>query len=859
MDKGYSYVSTIINKIRIPVIPFSLLVISFICLTSTVSAQTYGLGFYSHEVSKDLRTGLNLNPGRPFVFNDDFELSFNFGLRPNSSGYFGYIFRIITEDNLNIDLIFNYNSNTNSFLTLVAGQKLIMNLPADFIKLCKGWTEYKVQFNLQKGQISFSTPDTVVTEENIGLDKSENVKIYFGASDIRNFRTTDIPAMNIRDIKILQKGKIRHSWSLNETEGISAKDEISKEKAVIHNPLWIKSNHTIWQSVFQTELDGIAQVAYNPENENIILIGENKLIRYDLATLLSSEFTTKGKNNNLLQGRQAIYGKSNHLYSYDIDYASIAVLNLDSLIWRQKNIQRDFTWTIFGHHNKYFSPAENSVYIFGGYGQHEYKNKVQIFDLNTNTLKPVDVSGDNFYPRYLSALGEFNDTIYILGGYGSKSGAQILNPQTYYDLLAFSLKNHNFCKKFDFKSPLEDLAFANSMVFDPEDRSYYALVFPIFKYEGYLQLIKGSLNNPDFKLMGNTIPYLFYDANSFADLFFCERSRKLVAATIISENNKSKIHLYSLDFPPNQQSQKSLAKKASEFTKSLLLILLIALCGVIVFIVLRKRLIKRSDTSRDKEISDKNLKNTVYDNSEKTEPYSIIFFGDFKVYDQSGKDITRKFTRLLKELFLLIWLHSLKNDTGISTEKIIEILWFNYTESSAHNNKAVNISKLRNILHEIGNCELSNRTGYWKIEFDDKVLRNDYADFLKIVKSKAELSKEKIQDLINITQKGTFLSNLNYDWLDEFKASIANDTIDHLIHSSTHMEIVKEPEFMNHIADAILKFDSVNEEAMVMKCKALIVLGRHTTASEAYSKFAREYKILYGSDFEKSFNEISGL
>jgi hypothetical protein len=46
---------------------------------------------------------------------------------------------------------------------------------------------------------------------------------------------------------------------------------------------------------------------------------------------------------------------------------------------------------------------------------------------------------------------------------------------------------------------------------------------------------------------------------------------------------------------------------------------------------------------------------------------------------------------------------------------------------------------------------------------------------------------------------------------------------------------------------------------MLKKCKALILLGRHTIARDTYNKFSKEYKILYGSDFEKSFADISGL
>jgi hypothetical protein len=43
---------------------------------------------------------------------------------------------------------------------------------------------------------------------------------------------------------------------------------------------------------------------------------------------------------------------------------------------------------------------------------------------------------------------------------------------------------------------------------------------------------------------------------------------------------------------------------------------------------------------------------------------------------------------------------------------------------------------------------------------------------------------------------------------------------------------------------------------MLMKCKALVLLGRHSIASDTYNKFAKEYKILYDMDFEKSFTDI---
>jgi two-component SAPR family response regulator len=237
---------------------------------------------------------------------------------------------------------------------------------------------------------------------------------------------------------------------------------------------------------------------------------------------------------------------------------------------------------------------------------------------------------------------------------------------------------------------------------------------------------------------------------------------------------------------------------------------------------------------------------------------TIHFFGDFQLINSSGSDITRKFTPLLKELFLLIWFNSIRNDMGISNEKITEILWHGFSESSANNNKAVNIAKLRAILTKDLWCDLSYKeTGYWKIDYKNKHIINDYYDFIKITSAKTELSKPDMLKLIEFGHKGALLSNQKYKWLDEFKEAVSNEMIDRLIRYQRILVIKDQPEHVIQVTDAIFNFDSVNEEAMENKCKASIVLGRHTVAKEIYDHFSREYRLLYNADYSKSFTTIA--
>jgi DNA-binding SARP family transcriptional activator len=241
---------------------------------------------------------------------------------------------------------------------------------------------------------------------------------------------------------------------------------------------------------------------------------------------------------------------------------------------------------------------------------------------------------------------------------------------------------------------------------------------------------------------------------------------------------------------------------------------------------------------------------------ETTSRNTIHFFGGFQVFNNRGEDITSKFSPLLKELFLLIWLHTLRNDKGISSDTLIEILWFGKSKRSARNNCSVNIAKLKIILSEIEGCELSHKTGYWKINLDESKLSNDYYQVMKIIESKEAFTRGKLYQLIEITNKGPFLVNLNYEWLDEFKAKISDIIVDQFIYSAQSLDIKEDAELIIHLSDGIFNFDTVNEEAMILKCKAQYASGKHSLAKNTYQKFFNEYRVLYIQDYNRSFTDI---
>jgi hypothetical protein len=837
--------------------------------TSHLYGQEYGLEFVGAKTTKDKRTRLDLNPGEYFSFHDEFELSFKLRLLQTIPESFGYVVRIVDEDDKNIDLV--YDGPGSRSLKVIYGQEFTgISVPDDIMDGYSVWKEIRLEIDLKKEFLKLYTSDTSFVYSDI--DFHGGIKILFGANDFAPVKTTDVPAMYIKDIRIFHEGKCRYNFPLDEREGNIATDFMSgKKKASVQNPIWIKPKYYDWDKVFTTNLDGFAAITYNHRDEQVFMVGNKqmKIFSVDNDSVLTtldykSEFTALNRGSQLFFDTMA-----NRLYCYNLMFKTVYSFNFTERTWERISEGTRGSTPIW-FHNKYYSGVDSTLYIFGGYGQHKYYNLVQCYELGNkqwDTLKP---GGEMFHPRMHAALGLYEDTVYILGGFGSTTGDQMLNPHHYTDLMAYSLKDNRFIKKYDFKSNLEDLDFGHSMVFDNNDQSYYVLATTIFEYETYLQLLKGNLNNPELKLLGNKIPYIYHNERSYADLFYAKKTNKLISAKFFvdPEKNETDISVYTISFPPHPSEVETTDNKGFSWETYLIVIASISILSLIIFILRKNRkkgsaaIISESAPMEDianssgiKLEAEKPPHNYTYDKKRTIPPNSILFFGGFQIINKNGDDITKKFTPLLKELFLLIFIYSVKGK-GISVEKLTELLWFSMSSKSAKNNRAVNIAKLKHILPEIESCSLNRKTAYWRIEFDDSIVYNDYWTCFKSINNQESLSNEELNDFLMIAGKGPLLGSANYEWLDEIKLECSNLIIDSLMHYAEQRKINSDPELMIKIADTILIFDMLHDEAIIIKCKALIALCKHSIAKETFAKFTKQYLALYDEPYNKTFSDI---
>jgi len=94
---------------------------------------------------------------------------------------------------------------------------------------------------------------------------------------------------------------------------------------------------------------------------------------------------------------------------------------------------------------------------------------------------------------------------------------------------------------------------------------------------------------------------------------------------------------------------------------------------------------------------------------------------------------------------------------------------------------------------------------------------------------------------------------LEFHLFIDFKCRSAVDTLFDFL----NLPGIKENLYLlNYIAECILKFDNISEEALALKCSTLCKLGKKGLAKAVYDNFARKYVSLLGTDYPISFNDI---
>lgn len=830
----------------------------FVCclLFNRVSyAQSHGLIFSSFETVQEKRTSLDLGAGAPVCLSSGFSLSFDISFFPGQPTYFGYVFRLINREHQNIDLL--YSPHTGTF-NLVTGERLSgISFRAEGLGAQLRWARFRLVRNGR--ELVFYVDDKLIGKAVADLT-DDCFHIIFGACNFPDFRSTDLPPMQVKNVLLEKDGRAEAFWPLREVSGNTAADSLRGQKALAVNPTWAAALHLHWQPRYNAVVKGHASIAFDAEREELIVVGKDSIYRFaEKNGSVNAVPVTDTRHQLLLGSHSFLDPVTRELWQFNIDHGWAAVFRNGA--W-QPPFDSIYV-TEYWQANRFYAPSLRCLYFLGGYGQYRYKNRVSRYHFDTGAWDTLRTNGDSYTPRYLAALGAIGDTAYILGGFGSTTGEQMLNPRYLYDLLQLDARTGTVKKRFTLATPAEQFVFGRSMVIDSAARQYYALIFPNDRHDSRLQLIRGSLDAPGYTLLADTIPFVFKDTRASAGLFYCAASKRLLAVTTFTrENRHTDVKAYAIGFPPEQLP---VAGKPREpfripwwYYMTGLVLLVFAL---LLSASARRRRSRKKEPPAETPAASPAVSPGADDQQDHDAAVAqqrpsaswIFLFGHFTVKDAAGQDLTRQFTPLLKELFLLIAVHTIENGQGISVERLSEILWNDKSDKAAKNNRSVNILKLKNILEKLGGCALRKESGNWRLDCDAGV----YIDLQELHRlANGDMDERSLREVLYIVMRGTFLYQTEYEWLDDFKSAISGRLLDLLSREAAGGRWNGDPELLIAIANGIFVSDPVNEQALAVKCRNLVALGRHSLARHAYERFVKEYRHIYGEEYPASFGDI---
>lgn len=831
------------------------------------AGQYSGLRFNGHEVPLDQRTSLNLTPKQPIRIGDSgFDFSFDLKFEPDKQSYFGYIFRILI-DGENIDFIYSPQSTGVKNFHLIIGERISnisFYVPLDYVT--SQWSHVKLSIDGQDKSVTLQFNDSIYSDRFDQEMEKSLLHLFFGAHRYQKYNSTDLPGMNLCSVKLSMNGKLMHHWPLNQSAGLKVVDLLSNAHGTVTNPVWTLDLHSKWKMKETQYFDGRISSVYDNITNQLIIASKDSIFYENM----DNGERERVLPNHYFQPNTDFYlvidPVTGELQGYSADLG-VKIFLTDSSRYTGEYLANSYT-TNSWHHNKVINPISHVLFVFGGYGQLTYKNQLLRFNDSKHGWDTLLYSG-SFHPRYLAGLGynKRDNCAYIIGGYGSATGKQEINPGYYYDLIKYSFKYNEFTKVAEFDESLGDFCFSNSIYIDSVSNKLYGLKFSKYEANPKFQAVEISLDDFSVKLVGDPIEFSFLDINSNINLYIDKAGQTLYAVTSYFENDVTLLQVHEIAFPPVQSENFSLNEVESG--AAIARVLIVSGVGFVVLILLlvywRKRIAKKampnqveSSVIADAEFPEIISEKRTVNQEQSNRPGSILIFGGFQVISAKGEDITGSFTPLLKELFLFIMFNSLRQNRGVSSEKLNEIFWFDKSADSARNNRAVNLAKLRMLLENVGDCQISKETGYWKLIFDAEKVYIDYNEYLNLIGDvqNNNWSRDDLLAVLKIVRTGPALSNIDAEWLDDIKAEISNEIIDGILSYINRNGKNNDPEFIVQLTNCIFHFDMANEEAMIIKCKTLVSLGKHSLAKNAYAKFEKEYEALYGEKFSLTFNQV---
>lgn len=839
----------------------------FLLTGMTLFAYSQGLLFQANDKEIKERTSLQIfQEGEIPCFTKNFQLSFELSIRDFDT--FGYVF-LLKEDQGKTKYSFTYTyldgeNSTFKFNTDGKENHYSLNLRND--ALAYQWIPVSFAFDLQQDVLTIRIGDNEKKITSLGLKDTFCPHLFFGRYDY----ILDMPTFAIRNLKL--EGDRSHSYTfpLNENEGEEVHTSTGKVLGTVVNPVWLINGSYHWEKLFEYSFQTPSGITFEPDSQRLIIFSQDSLLTYNLLKRQPQKYSYSNKLPVKLQlATHFMNTTDGKLYVYELNNlplgdATVAALDLNNQEWKQTGVAA--LPVQLHHHDGFWDETTGKYLVFGGFGNKRFNNTFLEYDIEADRWDTLSYSGDRIIPRYFSGMvvNKNRERIYVFGGMGNESGEQSVGRNYLHDLYLLDRKQQSVRRLWQNASD-HRLVVARDMILTPDEKYIYALCYPEYLSDTYLQLYRLTVDDGTMKALGDSIPMRSEEIMTNANLYYNSLTHEYYCTTTeFDKKGHTVIRTYVLSAPPVSLDEiRSYGSRSSLEIRWLWIMAgigVLLLVGGVLF-VRRKRGKQRNAVPEsssvlmsppvgrepDKSVLGKEMPAKEDFESSIVRPNAVYLFGPFTVIDRNGRDITHLFSSRLRQVFIYILLHSTHN--GVLSASLNEVFWADKPDDKVKNLKGVTINQIRKNLAELDGVELVHDKGYFRLVFTDC-----YCDYFRFRTLK---NAEEVENELGILlMRGKFLDGMDAGMMDHFKQKV-----EEFLSSFLPLEI--ERLYQQHKYDAVIRFcnvlfrvDPVNELALAYGMHALNHTGSSQEAILQYSLFVREYKQMMNEEYSTSYAEL---
>ena len=839
----------------------------FLLTGMTLFAYSQGLLFQANDKEIKERTSLQIfQEGEIPCFTKNFQLSFELSIRDFDT--FGYVF-LLKEDQGKTKYSFTYTyldgeNSTFKFNTDGKENHYSLNLRND--ALAYQWIPVSFAFDLQQDVLTIRIGDNEKKITSLGLKDTFCPHLFFGRYDY----ILDMPTFAIRNLKL--EGDRSHSYTfpLNENEGEEVHTSTGKVLGTVVNPVWLINGSYHWEKLFEYSFQTPSGITFEPDSQRLIIFSQDSLLTYNLLKRQPQKYSYSNKLPVKLQlATHFMNTTDGKLYVYELNNlplgdATVAALDLNNQEWKQTGVAA--LPVQLHHHDGFWDETTGKYLVFGGFGNKRFNNTFLEYDIEADRWDTLSYSGDWIIPRYFSgmAVNKNREHVYVFGGMGNESGEQSVGRNYLHDLYLLDRKQQSVRRLWQNASD-HRLVVARDMILTPDEKYIYALCYPEYLSDTYLQLYRLTVDDGTMKALGDSIPMRSEEIMTNANLYYNSLTHEYYCTTTeFDKKGHTVIRTYVLSAPPVSLDEiRSYGSRSSLEIRWLWIMAgigVLLLAGGVLFV--RKKRGKQRNAvlesssvlmsppvgrEPDKSVQGKETLAKEDFESSLVRPNAVYLFGPFTVIDRNGRDITHLFSSRLRQVFIYILLHSTHN--GVLSASLNEVFWADKPDDKVKNLKGVTINQIRKNLAELDGVELVHDKGYFRLVFTDC-----YCDYFRFRTLK---NAEEVENELGILlMRGKFLDGMDAGMMDHFKQKV-----EEFLSSFLPLEI--ERLYQQHKYDAVIRFcnvlfrvDPVNELALAYGMHALNHTGSSQEAILQYSLFVREYRQMMNEEYSTSYAEL---